>query len=302
MLRTKTSMKKLKGKYKMLSLTIFITLLAVVFLFPLVLTISNSFMSEGEIAENYKPLTNVSDQRESPDRERSFVNLKLIPDEVVVKQYYVVLLQKTKFLFMFWNSMALVLPIVFGQIIVSSMAAYAFAKINFRWREQLFFIYIITMLMPFQVTLVPNYIVADKLGILDNYLSIIFPGIFGTFGVFLLRQFMVYIPDGYAEAARVDGAGHFRIFLKIIMPLSKSGLAALAILVFMDNWNMVEQPIVFLHDRATHPLSVFLTSINHDETGIAFAASVLYMMPMLLIFLYGENYLIEGIQLSGIKG
>jgi multiple sugar transport system permease protein len=294
--------KKFKEKYKTLILTMFITLLAVVFLFPLILTVSNSFMGEGEIAENYKPITNASEQSGAADREKTFVNLKLIPDEVVVKQYYIVLLQKTKFLYMFWNSMALVLPIIVGQIIVASMAAYAFAKINFRWREQLFFIYIITMLMPFQVTLVPNYIVADKLGILDNYLSIIFPGIFGTFGVFLLRQFMEYIPDGYSEAARVDGAGHFRIFLKIIMPLSKSGLAALAILVFMDNWNMVEQPVVFLQDRTKHPLSVFLTSINHDETGIAFAASVLYMMPMLLIFLYGENYLIEGIQLSGIKG
>jgi multiple sugar transport system permease protein len=294
--------KHIGKKYRKLILTVLIALLAIVFLFPMILTVSNSFMSEGEINENYKPITNTSTEENSVDNERNFVNLKLVPDEVVIKQYYSVLLQKPKFLLMFWNSMALVIPIILGQVLVSSMAAYAFAKINFRYREQLFFIYIITMLMPFQVTLVPNYIVADRMGILGSYLSIIFPGIFGTFGVFLLRQFMIYIPDEYAEAARVDGAGHFSIFSKIILPLSKTGLAALAILVFIDNWNMVEQPIIFLQDKTKQPLSIFLTSINNEETGIAFAASTLYMLPMLLVFLYGENYLIEGIQLSGIKG
>ncbi len=301
MINEKTS-KNLGKKYRKLILTILIALLAIVFLFPMILTVSNSFMSEGEINENYKPITNASTEENSDDSERTFVNLKLIPDEVVIKQYYSVLLQKPKFLLMFWNSMSLVIPIILGQVLVSSMAAYAFAKINFRFREQIFFIYIITMLMPFQVTLVPNYIIADRLGILGSYASIIFPGIFGTFGVFLLRQFMVYIPDEYAEAARVDGAGHLSIFLKIILPLSKTGLAALAILVFIDNWNMVEQPIIFLQDKTKYPLSIFLTSINTEETGIAFAASTLYMLPMLLVFLYGENYLIEGIQLSGIKG
>jgi ABC-type sugar transport system, permease component len=259
-------------------------------------------MHEEEIEENYRAIMQNVQGDVSDSTEESIINLKLIPDEVVIKQYYTVLVERTKFLFMFWNSLGLVLPIVAGQIIVASMAAYAFARINFRWREQLFFIYIITMLMPFQVTLVPNYIITDKLGLIGNYLSIILPGVFGTFGVFLLRQFMLYIPREYNEAAKVDGASHFYMFLRVILPMTKSGLAALAILVFIDNWNMVEQPVIFLQDQEKYPLSVYLSNVNRDEMGIAFAASTLYMLPMLLMFLYGENYLVDGIQLSGIKG
>lgn len=285
-----------------LLLSLSLAVIALLFLFPMILTVSNSFMSEGEIRENYRAILQ-EDRENSPDSlKQSFINLKLIPDEVVIKQYYTVLVKRTKFFFMFWNSLGLVLSIIAGQTIAASMAAYAFAKIKFRFREQLFFIYIITMLMPFQVTLVPNYIVADRLGLTGNCLSIILPGIFGTFGVFLLRQFMIYIPNEYSEAAKADGARHFDIFAGVILPMSRTGLAALAILVFIDNWNMVEQPIIFLQDQAKHPLSVYLSRVNSDEMGIAFAASTLYMFPMLLAFLYGENYLIEGIQLSGIKG
>ena len=159
------------------------------------------------------------------------------------------------------------------------------------------------MLMPFQVTLVPNYLIAGKLGLLNNYLSIIFPGIFGAFGVFLLKQYMhqkFWLAT--LEAAKVDGAGALQIFLKIIVPLSKSGIAALAILVFIDNWNMVEQPLIFLQDATKQPLSLYLSRIAAGEKGLAFAASTLYMTPVLLSFLYAENYLLEGIRLSGIKG
>lgn len=289
-------------KLNKIVLTGLLSALAIVFLFPLILTISDSFMSEQEITTNYSMVASTDSSNGNADEEQKFANLKLIPDKVTLKQYYTVLVKRIQFLFMFWNSVKLVLPIIFGQILVASMSAYAFAKIEFKGREKLFFLYIIVMLMPFQVTLVPNYIIADKLGLVGNYLSIILPGIFGTFGVFLLRQFMVYIPDAYGESARVDGANHWDIFTKIIIPMSKNGIAALAILVFIDNWNMVEQPLIFLRDSDKQPLSIFLSSINDGERGIAFAASTIYMVPMLLVFLYGENYLVEGIQLSGLKG
>jgi multiple sugar transport system permease protein len=227
--------------------------------------------------------------------------MKLIPDVVVIEQYYNVLIKKSQFLFMFWNSLFIVLPIVIGQTMVSSLAAYAFAKFKFKGRNQLFFVYLTVMLMPFQVTLVPNYLVADMLGLVNSYLSIILPGVFNTFGVFLLKQYMEQIPDSYIEAAKMDGAGHFEIFLKVIIPMCKNGIAAMFILVFIDNWNMVEQPLIFLQDALKQPLSVYLSKIISGERGLAFAASTLYMLPMLLIFLYGENYLIEGIQRSGIK-
>jgi ABC-type sugar transport system, permease component len=280
--------------------TMILAVIAALFLVPLVFTIADSFMSESEIVRNYGMVaSSEASQVYGADR---YAALKFIPDTVTIRQYYTVLVKRLKFLLMFWNSVKLVLPIVLGQAAVASMAAYAFSRLNFRGRDTLFLVYIIVMMMPFQVTLVPNYIVADKLGLIGNCLSIILPGIFGTFGVFLLRQFMSGIPDSYCESARVDGAGHLVIFTRIVLPLSKAGLAALSILLFIDNWNMVEQPLIFLQNADLQPLSLFLSDINAGERGIAFAASAVYMMPMLLMFSIGSDYLVEGIQLSGLKG
>jgi multiple sugar transport system permease protein len=202
---------------------------------------------------------------------------------------------------MFWNSVIITVPIVVGQIIVSVLGAYAFAKLKFPFRDPLFFVYIIVMMMPFQVTLVPNFIILRQMKLLGSFAAIILPGIFSTFGVFLLKQFMAQVPDEYNEAAKIDGAGYFFTFLKIILPQCKGALASLAILVFIDNWNIVEQPLIFLEDEIKYPLSIFLSRINSSELGIAFACGILFMLPSLLVFLYGENYLVEGIQHSGLK-
>ena len=292
------------GKHSLHKSVYFIILLilAAFFLFPLGVTLTNSFMSEQEITTNYGPVTDKSLNGYQDSGADPFARFELIPDIVTLKQYYSVLLKKTQFLFMFWNSVLLTFPIVIGQTLVATLAAYAFAKMKFRGRNVLFFLYIVVMLMPFQVTLVPNYIIAGQLGLLNNPLSIIFPGIFSTFGVFLLKQYMEQIPDSYLEAAKVDGASPFQIFLKIIVPMSRAGIAAMAILVFIDNWNMVEQPLIFLQDATRQPLSLYLAKIVDGEKGLAFAASTLYMLPMLLNFLYAERYLLEGIRLSGIKG
>lgn len=292
----------IKKKLGRAVLTVMLFAMAEIFLFPLIFTIANSFMSEQEIENSYSMVTPDNSEQQNNAFYGKYAGIKLIPDRVTIKQYYTALIKRTQFLVKFWNSAIIVIPIIFGQIIVSSMAAYAFAKINFIFRDKLFFAYIIIMMMPFQVTLVPNYIMASRLGLVGSYSSIILPGIFGTFGVFLMRQFMIYIPDAYVESAKVDGAGQLRIFFGIILPMAKTALAALSILVFIDNWNMVEQPLIFLQDVNMHPLSIYLSSINKGEMGIAFAASTIYMLPMLLVFLYGENYLVQGIQLSGLKG
>lgn len=291
-----------KTKFRKICLTVLLAVMAAITLFPLIPTITNSLMNEVEIAHNYQMVAVQTSNKESDDLRQTYANLKMIPDLITISQYYAVLVRRAQFLVMFWNSVIITVPIVLGQIAVATMAAYAFAKLRFPFREPLFFIYIIVMLLPFQVTLVPNYIIAERLGLLNSYLAIIFPGIFSTFGVFLLKQYLSQLPDTYLEAARVDGAGHFQIFWRIILPLAIPGMAVLAILVFIDNWNMVEQPLIFLQDAAKQPLSVYLAALNEGEKGIAFAAATIYMAPMLLIFLYGENYLVEGIQLSGIKG
>ncbi|WP_213647926.1 carbohydrate ABC transporter permease [Paenibacillus lautus] len=274
--------------------------LALMMLLPIVITVVSSFMTEAEIEYNYHligQLINIE-----AGEKNGFINVKLLPDWVSFRQYAEVLVHKPVFLQMFWNSVFMVVPIIVLQVLVASLAAYAFAKLRFPGRDKLFFLYVLTMLMPFQVTLVPNYIIADKLGLINTTSAIILPGIFSAFGVFMLRQFVMHIPNSYIEAAKIDGAGHLRIFYQIIVPLVQPGMAALVVLLFVDNWNMVEQPLIFLEDAFKQPLSLYLSHINKDARGVAFAASVLYMTPMVLLYLYAESYFVQGIQLSGVKG
>ena len=159
------------------------------------------------------------------------------------------------------------------------------------------------MLMPYQVTLVPNYLVSDWLGIINTRWAIIMPGAFAPFSVFLLTKFMRRIPTSLIEAAKLDGAGEWLIFTKICLPQCRSALYSIAILVFIDYWNMVEQAIILLPDTQKQPLSVFLSTINTSEVGLAFAVATVYMIPSLLLFLHGEEALVEGITHSGsVKG
>ncbi|QHW35374.1 carbohydrate ABC transporter permease [Paenibacillus rhizovicinus] len=269
-------------------------------LLPVIISFTNSLMTEREIGLNYDLIGQMTNA--AAGGKDAFVNLKLIPDWVSLEQYYAVLIATPNYLNMFWNSVYMVALIIAGQVIVGALAAYAFAKLRFRGRDRMFFVYLLAMLMPFQVTLVPNYIVADYLGLLNRASAIILPGVFGAFGVFMLRQFMLSIPNAYVEAAYMDGAGHFRIFHRIIIPLIKPGFAALVVLLFVDYWNMVEQPLVFLEDDFKQPLSVYLSVVQQEARGVEFAASVFYMLPMVLLFLYAEKYFIEGVQMSGIKG
>ncbi len=287
--------------FRKLVLMLIMVGLAVVMLFPIIVTVTNSLMTESEISYNYDLIGKMVDTAASEEK-GTFINLKIIPDWVSFNQYVEVLIHKPVFLQMFWNSVFMVVPIIGGQVLVASLAAYAFAKLRFWGRDKLFLIYVMMMLMPFQVTLVPNYIIAEKLALLNTFSAIILPGIFGAFGVFMLRQFMMHIPFAYIEAARIDGAGQFVIFIKIIIPLVHSGIAALIVLLFVDNWNMVEQPLIFLEDAYKQPLSLYLAQINEGARGVAFAASVLFMAPMVLLFSYTQSYFVEGIQLSGIKG
>lgn len=271
---------------------------ALVMLLPIGLTATNSLMTEHEIAGQYGMIGRMDYEGQDG---AAFVQLKLIPDWASLEQYTRLLIQTPRYMLLFWNSIRMTLPIMAGQTAVAALAAYAFAILRFRGRNKLFMVYLLTMLMPFQVTLVPNFLMVDRLGLMNHSGAIVLPGIFAAFGVFLLRQFMQHVPYPVVEAARIDGAGHLRIFTEIVLPLVKPGLAALQVLLFVDYWNMVEQPLIFLEELARQPLSVFLLEINQGDRGVAFAASVLYMTPMVLVFWYAEAYLIQGVQLSGVK-
>lgn len=272
---------------------------AVAFLLPTVLTITNSFMSESEINANYGMVFSTTTGGYVSEK----VNLKFIPDKVTLSQYITGLVKSPEYLLKFWNSIILVVPIVIFQVAIASVAAYSFTRWRGKIRSGIFFFYVILMLMPYQVTLVPNYLVSDWLGLLNTRWAIIFPGMFAPFSVFLLTKFMRRIPYSLIEAAKVDGAGEWDIFTKICLPQCRSALYSIAILVFIDYWNMVEQPLILLQDAESQPLSVFLSSINAGEIGLAFAMATVYMIPSLLLFLHGEEYLVEGIANSGsVKG
>ena len=294
--------RKMWGVTKIAIATLIAAAFAILFLMPIVLTISNSFMASSEISSNYGSVfaTNSTGGKVYISEK---VNLKFIPDMVSFSQYITVLFKSPEYLLKFWNSVILVGPIVIFQLITASLASYGFARYQGRIRQIIFFAYIILMLMPYQVTLVPNYLVSDWLNILDTYWSIWLPGIFSPFAVYLLTKFMRRIPTSVIEAARIDGAGEWQIYRKICLPLCKGAICSAAILVFIDYWNMVEQPLILLTDAETHPLSVFLSKINAGEIGLAFAVATIYMVPCLLIFLYGEEYLVDGITYQGgIKG
>lgn len=303
----KQKRKKLKFRHVLFLLFAMIILVtfAFLFLFPTVFTLTNSFMSTTEISANYgKIFTGLGI---SGDGGRVFiaekVNLQLIPDRVSFSQYSTVLLKSPEYLLKFWNSVFYVLPIVLFQLVVAAGASYCFARVETKFRSIVFFTYIILMLMPYQVTLVPNYIIMDKLSLLNTRWAIILPGIFSPFSVFILTKFMRRIPVSVVEAAKLDGAGEWQIFSKIYMPLCRSTLYSVAILVFIDYWNMVEQPLILLSDQELYPLSVFLSKINEGDTGIALAIAVIYMVPPVLLFLYSEDYLIDGIAYSAsVKG
>lgn len=280
----------------------FLLVIAVIFLMPIILTIMNSFMSSSEISSNYGKIFQTS---ESGGKifVSDVVNLKMIPDMVSFSQYITVLFKSPEYLLKFWNSVILVVPIVVFQLVVALLASYSLTRFRGRLKEICFFAYIILMLMPYQVTLVPNYLVANWLKILDTKWAIWLPGIFSPFAVYLLTKYMRRIPNSLIEAAKIDGAGEWQIFRKVCYPLCKGCMCSVAILIFIDYWNMVEQPLILLSDAEMHPLSVFLSKINEGEIGLAFSVATIYMIPSLLVFFYGEEYLVKGITYQGgVKG
>ncbi|MCL2425019.1 MAG: carbohydrate ABC transporter permease [Oscillospiraceae bacterium] len=275
---------------------------ALLFLTPTVLTITNSFMTQSEIAANYGMIFDMTRPGVGTYVADS-VNLKLMPDIITVDQYATVLFRSPEYIGMIWNSIILVVPIVVFQVGIASFAAYSFTRYRGKFKNFLFFFYIVLMLMPYQVTIVPNFLVADWLGILGSRWAVLFPGIFAPFSVFLLTKFMRRIPTALIEAAKLDGANEWQIFVKVCIPQCRSALYSIAILVFIDYWNMVELPLILLDSRDAQPMSVFLSTINAEEAGIAFAVAVVYMIPPLLLFLHGEEALVEGITHSGsVKG
>ena len=211
------------------------------------------------------------------------------------------LLDTPEFFVMFWNACGQVFPIVLGQILIGAPAAWAFAHFSFPWKRMLYTLYIILMLLPFQVTMVSSYFVLDRLGLMNTVWAIILPGAVSTFPVFLMIRFFAAIPSTITEAAALDGAGLLQIFWYLGLPLGAPGILSEVVLGFLEYWNALEQPLTFLKDKTLWPLSLYLPTVTPENAAVSLVASVMMLLPALLIFLFGQNYLEAGIAASGLK-
>ena len=274
-------------------------LLAALFAAPVLIVFTNSFMDGFEIFNRYTHLARPGNMHGVIDGIH-YVRFALIPDHVSFGQYLRLFFDNPVYLGRFWNSVALAVPVVLGQVLISAPAAYAFEMSRMRHKEKIYFVYIVIMLLPLQVTLVPNFIVADWLGLLENRAAVILPAALNPFGVFIMRQYLRGLPGEYVEAALIDGVSHLRIIFSVVMPMFKPALAALVILTFINNWNIVEQAIIFL-TPAQEPLSVYLAGMAARNLDMIFAASFFYLLPPLLMFLYWKEHMVEGISLTGIR-
>jgi len=229
------------------------------------------------------------------------VKWPLLPSWPTLQPVFELLLDTPQFFVMFWNTFKLVIPSVLGQLLIGAPAAWALSRFRFRGRRLLTTIYIALMLMPFQVTMVPNYLVIDRLGMMDTVLAVILPFAFSAFPVFIMMKGFDSVPKALLEAAQIDGAGQFRIFISIGLPLGIPGILSALVLGFLECWNAIEQPMTFLKNPALWPLSLYLPQIVTEKLGLAMAASLLMLLPAALIFLFGQKYLELGIQSAGIK-
>lgn len=180
-------------------------------------------------------------------------------------------------------------------------AAWAFAKFHFRGKKILYTLYLVLMLMPFQVTMVSSYLVLNKLGLIDTVWAVILPGAASTLPVFIMTRFFMDIPEAVMEAAAVDGASSFQTFLRFGIPLGAPGILSAVVLGFLEYWNAIEAPQAFLKNQVLWPLSLYMSNITEDNAGVSLIASLITRMPHLLIFLFGQKYLEQGIISSGMK-
>jgi multiple sugar transport system permease protein len=239
-----------------------------------------------------------------PDLEVFNYPIQWIPTHPIWNNYKYIW-EKANYLTLFYNSTKLTSIITFLQLITCSMAAYAFAKIEFPERDKLFLVYLGTLMVPFQVIMIPQFIIMRKLHLVDTHLALILVQAFSPFGVFLLKQFYTSIPNELLEAARIDGLNEFGIYAKIILPLSKPALASLAIFTSVQVWNDFLAPLIYLNSKELFTIQLGLRSLISEYTaeyGPIMAASVVSLIPILIIFAFCQKFFEEGIAMTGLKG
>ncbi len=260
---------------------------------PVIILLTGSVMGRGELAAYLRPVLSETS---------GFISWKLMPDYPTFANYKRLLLETPQFFVLFWNSMGMVFAILAGQLLVGVPAAWAFAAYEFPLRKWALTVYIVLMLLPFQVTMLSSYLVLDGMGLMNTQKAIVLPAVFSTFPVFICYGGFLQIPKELFESARMDGAGEALIFFKFGLPLGKGGILSALALGFLEYWNLMEQPLAFLEDKALWPLSLYLPEIGWQQAGYAFAASVITLIPAVFVFLAGQDYLEQGIVYAGLKG
>ncbi|WMC91895.1 carbohydrate ABC transporter permease [Kineothrix sp. MB12-C1] len=213
--------------------------------------------------------------------------------------------EKIPFLTYYFNTLKISVIVTLGQVLTCSLAAYSFSKMQYPGRDKIFLCYLATLMVPWHAIMIPQFLVIKSLGLNDSHWSLILINLFSAFGVFLLRQFMLGIPDELSEAARIDGCGEFKIYSTIVFPMCKPGIATLVVFTFNFMWNDYMAPMIYLTSERLRTIQIGLASFRTQygsEYGLIMAGTVCALIPMLLIFAAGQKYLVEGIAFSGLKG
>ena len=271
-----------------------LVLLALVILLPVIVTVLYSFFSPEEIRAFMDTRGSFSDT--------AWMDARLSPRMFSLSQYWKILIVDTSVLRMFAMSVFYTVMILLGQAVFVPMLAYALSRFRFKGRNVIFMAILLLMLLPYQVTMVPNVLTLRRMGLMNTVWAVILPLWFAPFYVFLLRQFMASLPNELFEAAQVDGAGTIRCYFHVALPVCRPAIGAALALSFADCWNLVEQPMTDLSQRTElQPLSVMFNQLVSESTGVEFAGAVIYMLPALFVYLYFLDDILSGIQLTELK-
>jgi len=226
-----------------------------------------------------------------------------IPKQILWENY-LYMFQSAPWGLYFFNTTKITVLVVIGQLILCSMAAYAFARLKFPGRNLIFLILLGTMMIPYHVTMIPTFKIMKELNWLNTHYSLIIPPLFNAFGIFLLRQFFMTIPNELEEAAKIDGCSYPRIFLHVILPISTPALTTLAIFTFMSQWNDFLAPLIYINDDNLKTLTLGLATFQGTYTtqwNYLMAGSFIVLLPVLVVYAFAQRYFIEGIVMSGLK-
>ena len=227
-----------------------------------------------------------------------------IPDPPQWENYVRLFTEQPMFQFML-NTIKIVFFVVLGQLFFSSLAAYSFARISFKGRNVVFFLYIATLMVPGQVTMIPTYLMFAKAGLTDNHLALILPAFFSAFGVFLLRQFFMSLPRELEEAAEIDGCNPFMTYWRLMLPLVVPAMLTLGVFTLMNTWNDYMGPLIYLSSPEKYTMTLgiaYFKGVYTTQWNLVMAGSIVSVMPILIAYLCAQKYFIEGIAFSGVKG